>query len=65
MTGQGHHMQHQVDVALAGGAMTSPVWLQLFETIAQYYLIIGGVVLLTLRILIAAIEFHQKRKNKA
>jgi hypothetical protein len=52
--------QPQLDAAIAAGAITSPWWLQLFEQASHVYFIIGGAVLLTIRLALAIREWRKR-----
>ncbi len=42
-----------IDTATGGGAITLPFWIESINAVAQEFLIIGGVILLALRIALA------------
>lgn len=55
------HAQEIVDAALATGAITTPLWLQTLEEGIHIYILIGGAVLLTLRVVKLVREMRSKR----
>ena len=57
------HMQ-QFDSVVAAGAITSPAWVPFFENAMQFYLLIGGAVLLTIRILLASLDLWRLQRER-
>lgn len=60
MTGVGH-IQSVVDTTIATSALSSPLWLQAIEEGFHAYVLIGGCILLTLRIILAVRDFRAKK----
>lgn len=57
---------HQFDTALATGAVSSPIWVTYFEDPIRVYLIIGGALLLTFRLILAfneVVKIWKERKS--
>ena len=50
-----------IDTATGGGAITLPFWVQQMNVVAQEFLIIGGVILLALRISLAFRTWSRQR----
>lgn len=55
--------QQKLDSAIAAGAVTAPWWLWWFDHGTHIVLVIGGLILLALRILIAWREWREKRPS--
>lgn len=55
-------LKHLADYGLAAGAVTSPFWLQMLERGFGLFMLVGGALLLTLRIAIALREWREKKK---
>jgi hypothetical protein len=53
-----------IDVSTAAGALTSPLWLDWLQYGLDTYVIAGGAILLTLRILIALREYTRKKSDE-
>jgi len=51
-----------LDYALGAGAVTAPVWLQYVQTYAGFLMLVGGLVLLALRIAIAWNEWQNRKR---
>lgn len=56
-------VKHTLDAAIGVGAITWPMWVQIFETAGYVITFLGGIVLLGLRIAIAVHELREKRKK--
>ena len=54
--------KHTLDSALGAAAVTSPFWVQALQTGAAIITVIGGLVLLGLRIMIAWHEWKGRHK---
>lgn len=52
--------KHTIDGIIGVGAITSPVWIQMLQTGAAIITLIGGIVLLGLRIMIAWHEWKTR-----
>lgn len=50
------------DYGLGAGAVTSPIWLQYLQTTIGLFMLIGGAVLLVIRL---AISWHELREKRA
>lgn len=53
--------KHALDSAIGAGALSSPWWLPVFNTWTNVALVLGGIILLGLRIAIAWREWRSKR----
>jgi len=51
------------DIGIGGSAMTIPLWLQHLEFWAQHFVLIGGSVLLGLRLVLTLIELRKNRQQ--
>jgi len=49
-----------LDVALAASALSSPVWLSMLQTYVGLFMLLGGALLLVLRLAIAWREWRAK-----
>jgi len=49
-----------VDGAAVAATVTSPLWMQHFEIWAQFVLMVGGLILLTVRLTIAVVELYRR-----
>lgn len=49
----------QIDVAMSTGAITSPAWLPLFRDGVQIYMLVGGAIVLTFRLIAAFREWRR------
>ena len=57
-------IQQTMDAALAGGTLTSPFWIQAVTEGFQIYVLVGGAVLLTLRVVTALQDLRKKHNRK-
>ena len=57
-------IQQSMDAALAGGTLTSPLWIQAVTEGLQIYVLIGGAVLLTLRVVTVLQDLRKKHNQK-
>jgi hypothetical protein len=51
---------HKSDVAIGGAAATYPWWVQLLENVSHAYIVVGGVVLVTVRVAIAIRDWRRR-----
>lgn len=54
-------VKHTIDGAIGLGAITSPVWIQMMQTGAAILTVVGGLILLGLRIMIAWHEWKTRK----
>ena len=59
-----HPAQETADAAMATAAIISPVWMELIQDGMGVYVMIGGAILLTLRIIKAVKDLMGKRKER-
>lgn len=59
---QVEQVKQGLDYALGAGAISAPVWLQYIQTYAGFLMLIGGLVLLALRIAIAWNEWQHRNR---
>jgi hypothetical protein len=52
--------QAKIDGAIAVGSVTAPWWLELFNQASHVYFIVGGAILLTLRIALAVRDWRRR-----
>jgi hypothetical protein len=58
------HVQGGIDGALSGVALSSPLWLQYLENLLGITMLVGGVLLLAIRIAIAWKTYKNLDKKK-
>ena len=56
--------KHTLDSALGAAAVTSPFWVQALQTGAAIMTVIGGLILLGLRIMIALHEWKNRDRDE-
>lgn len=56
-----HPVRNTIDAALGTGAVTSPIWLQYIQDGLGLFMLIGGAVLLLLRLMIAWREWRNSK----
>jgi hypothetical protein len=58
------HVKTSIDTALAAGAISTPWWVQSLQTYVGSFMLIGGAVLLVLRLVITWNEWQAQRKRE-
>lgn len=53
------------DIGIGGGALTVPLWVHQLEAWAQVFVLIGGAVLLALRLALAWRDLRKRNKEAA
>jgi hypothetical protein len=67
-----HQVQHDLsitskvslDVGVAAGGLTYPIWSAVFDSGLQWFALVGGAVLLVLRLWLVILELRQKRRDR-
>jgi hypothetical protein len=57
------HVKTSLDSALAAGAISTPLWMQYMQTYGGFFMLVGGLALLGIRLLIAWNEWQAQRKK--
>ena len=56
--------QNVPDAVLAAGALSAPLWIRFLDDGLHVYVLVGGALLLTLRVIQAILEIRKNLKDK-